>query len=188
MTTAVSAKEAEREFSGYGIITQTSGDKAEPASKEAGATESAKDKRNERSSLVIRRAKPVRGICALLLCAWQHKRLCHNGRMKPFGWEENLFTTFCTSRQLHGPITSILPSLLGTLTTPVDQLVRDLCPYPVVVTAGTGFVTLLLAFYSWYHTETLCCNLLCQEIAFHKVSGIFKEQSNSSLQNAAATS
>lgn len=41
-------------------------------------------------------------------------------------------------------------------------------------------------------TQKLCAVIysssLCQEIAFHKVSGIFKEQSNSSLQNAAATS
>lgn len=33
--------------------------------RQGGGTESAKDKRNERSSLVIRRAKPLRGICAL---------------------------------------------------------------------------------------------------------------------------
>lgn len=46
MTTAVNTKEAERGFSGYGTITQTPGDKAESASKEAGGAESAKDKRN----------------------------------------------------------------------------------------------------------------------------------------------
>lgn len=151
MTTAVSTKEAEGGFSGYGTITQPTRDKAETASKEAGATESAKDKRNERSSSVIRRAKPLRGICALHACArlpWQHKRLCHEGRTEPLGWEGYLFTMFCTARQLHGPITSILPSLHGILTTPVDQLVRDLSPSPVVVMPGTSFVTLPLAFYS----------------------------------------
>lgn len=41
-------------------------------------------------------------------------------------------------------------------------------------------------------TQKLCAVIYssspCQEIAFHKVSGIFKEQSNSFLQDAAATS
>lgn len=118
--------------------------------KEAAGTESAKDKRNERSSLVIRRVKPLRGICALHPWAWlwwQHKRQCHDRRMEPCRWERYLFTMFSTARQLHGPLTSILPSLLGIPTTPVDSLVKDLSPVPVVAPAGSSPVTLPLSFY-----------------------------------------
>lgn len=108
-------------------------------------TESAK--RDERSSLVIRRAKTLRGICALhprAWLSWQHRRLCQDRRMEPCRWEGHLFTMFSTARQLHGPITSILPSLPGTLTSAVDQLVKDFNPDPVVVPAGTSPVTLFL--------------------------------------------
>lgn len=83
--------------------------------RQGGGTESAKDKRNERSSLVIRRAKPLRGICVLHSCAWlswQSKGLCQDRRMEPCRWEGYLFIVFCRARQLHGPIISILPLCL----------------------------------------------------------------------------
>lgn len=144
MTTAVNTKEAERGFSGYGTITQTAGDKAE-----AGRRNRVSKRQNKRKEqlLVIRRAKPLRGVCALhprAWLSWQCKRLCQDRRVEPCRWGGYLFTMFCTARKLHGPITSNLPSLLGTLTSTVDQLVKDLSPGPVVVPSGTSPVTVFL--------------------------------------------
>lgn len=47
----------------------------------------------------------------------------------------------------YSPLTSILPGFLGIPTTPVDSLVKDLSPVPVVVPAGSSPVTLPLSFY-----------------------------------------